>query len=339
MSSGGRRILLTEVGSDLGSLLAQRLELDPGVETIVAVDSAPPRRPLGRTEFVRAQPDPARLAPILRAARIDTLIDIGLVSQLRSGWVRPQAAGAWSPTLAAQDVPEVRKLVFASSAHGYGFGPAPAFFSEEMPCPMPSEPGLQRQVLEAEQRVKRLAGQEPGRSLTILRLAEDIGPGSAGPHMALLGLPAIPSILGFDPRWQLVEQHDVAGALVHAALNEIPGTYNVAGDGVLALSELASLLGKPLLPILPPIGTDRALAALRRLGLPAPVELVRALRFGRGLDNRRLKSTGYAYRFTSREALIRMRDRQQEPELLQGTLQQGFSGAPAPVRQPARPLP
>jgi UDP-glucose 4-epimerase len=330
MSSGGRRILLTEVGSDLGSLLAQRLELDPGVETIVAVDSAPPRRPLGRTEFVRAQPDPARLAPILRAARIDTVIDIGLVSQLRSGWVRPQAADTSPPMLAAQHVPEVRKLVFASSAHGYGFGPAPAFFSEEMPCSMPSEPGLQRQVLEAEERVRRLAGRDRGRSLTILRLAEDIGPDSAGPHMGLLGLPAIPSILGFDPRWQLVEQHDVAGAVVHAV---------VAGDGVLALSELASLLGKPLLPILPPIGTDRALAALRRLGLPAPVELVRALRFGRGLDNRRLKSTGYAYRFTSREAVIRMRDRQQEPELVQGTLQQGSAGAAAPVSHPARPLP
>ena len=38
-------------------------------------------------------------------------------------------------------------------------------------------------------------------------------------------------------------------------------------DGVLALSEIASLLGKPLLPVLPPWGTVFAAAQLRRLGL------------------------------------------------------------------------
>ena len=34
-----------------------------------------------------------------------------------------------------------------------------------------------------------------------------------------------------------------------------PGLFNVAADGVLALSEVAGLLGKPYAPILPPWGT------------------------------------------------------------------------------------
>lgn len=341
MSSGGRRILLTEVASVLGSRVAQRLELDARVEAVVAVDRAPPRAPLSRTEFVRLELDPAALGPILRAARIDTVIDTGLLSQVQSGWVRPRALGGPARLLAALEPPDcpVRKLVFASSAHSYGFGPAPAFFGEDTPCPVPDEPGLQRGVLQAEEQVRRLARRAPDRVLTILRLAEDVGPESCGPHMALLGLPAIPSMLGFDPRWQVVEQHDVVGALVHAAVNDIPGIYNVAADGVLALSELASLLGKPLLPLLPPVGADRAASALRRLGLPAPVELVRALRFGRGLDNRRFKSAGYAYRFTSREALIRMRDGLKQPEPLQGTLQPSSPGGLAPFSHPVRPLP
>ena len=63
-------------------------------------------------------------------------------------------------------------------------------------------------------------------------------------------------ILGFDPRWQFVHEDDIAGALHHAVTHELPGIYNVAADGVLALSEIAGLLGKPLLPVLPPWGTE-----------------------------------------------------------------------------------
>ena len=55
-----------------------------------------------------------------------------------------------------------------------------------------------------------------------------------------------------------------------AAENDLPGIYNAAGDGVLALSEVASLLGKPLAPILPPWGTALAAAALRPTGVRVP---------------------------------------------------------------------
>ena len=38
--------------------------------------------------------------------------------------------------------------------------------------------------------------------------------------------------------------------------------------------------------------------------------MLRQLRFGRGLDNRKLKSTGYTYRYTSREAVLKLRAHQ-----------------------------
>ena len=106
------------------------------------------------------------------------------------------------------------------------------------------------------------------------------------------------------------------GVLEHATRHDLPGVFNVAGDGVLSLSEVASLLGKPLLPVLPPWGTVLAAAQLRRLGLRIPVEMLRQLRFGRGLDNRKLKSTGYAYRYTSREAVLKLRAHQRLRPLL-----------------------
>ena len=72
---------------------------------------------------------------------------------------------------------------------------------------------------------------------------------------------------------------------------------------MLVLSEVASLLGKRLAPILPPWGTGLAAAALRRAGLQLPPEMLQQLRYGRALDNRRLKAAGYAFRATSRETV------------------------------------
>jgi len=69
-------------------------------------------------------------------------------------------------------------------------------------------------------------------------------------------------------------------------------------------------------PVLPPFGAGFAAAQLRRLGMPVSVELVRQLRSGRGLDNRRLKATGYAYRYTSREAVLKLRAQQRLRPLL-----------------------
>jgi UDP-glucose 4-epimerase len=83
----------------------------------------------------------------------------------------------------------------------------------------------------------------------------------------------------------------------------VPGIHNAAPDGVLALSEVASLLGKPFAPLLPPWGTSLATRATGIVGLHVPEEVRRQLRYGRGLDNRRLKLTGYRFGLTTRETI------------------------------------
>jgi UDP-glucose 4-epimerase len=47
-----------------------------------------------------------------------------------------------------------------------------------------------------------------------------------------------------------------------------------------------------------------------------PLETLRELRVGRGLDNRRLKAAGYSYRYTSREAVLKLRAQQRLRPLL-----------------------
>jgi UDP-glucose 4-epimerase len=311
-----RRVLITGLSSRLGGRLARALEADPEIEAIVGIDTSEPRVQLERTEFVHTDVGQPAVVRILRAAAIDTVIDTRLVADPFEAPARVaqevNVAGTTRIVEACSGAP-VRKLLLKSSAHYYGCErDDPAFFAEEMVRARPPRTAIERSVVEAETIASRFAG-----TVTILRVAPELGEEVRGSHMALLNLPAVPSILGFDPRLQFIHEEDVVGVLSHAARHTLPGPYNAAADGVLALSEVSSLLGKPMLPVLPPWGTGFAGAQLRRLGLPIPTELLRLLRFGRGLDNRRMKASGYALRYTTREALLRLRAKQGLRSLLE----------------------
>jgi UDP-glucose 4-epimerase len=160
--------------------------------------------------------------------------------------------------------------------------------------------------VEAEASLNEFAEKNPDTDVTILRFANVLGPAVRTSQIDLLSLPVVPMILGFDPRYQFVHEDDVVHALEHAVSNPTPGLFNVAGDGVLALTEVAGLLGKPYAPVLPPWGTGLAAAMLRRVGVRIPPEGLAQLRYGRGVDNRRFKAAGFRYQHTSREAVLKL---------------------------------
>ena len=184
--------------------------------------------------------------------------------------------------------------------------------------PHPPSTPLERDVVEAEAAINDFNEKQPDTCVTILRCTNVLGPDVKTSLRGLAELPFVPAILGFDPRLQLVHEDDVANALFHAAEHDLPGVFNVAADGVLALSEIASLLGKPFMPFLPPWGTGLALAPLRRLGVRVPPELMNLLRFGRGVDNRKLKATGFTYRYTTREAVLKLGEHLRLSPILKG---------------------
>jgi UDP-glucose 4-epimerase len=319
-----RRILITGVSSSVGGRLAQLLERHAAVEAIVGVDSGEPCHELHRTEFVRVDMEHTLLRRIVAAAAIDTVVDTRLIADRLATSTREahevNVVGTTNLLAACggEDSP-VRKLVFKSSASYYGSErDDPAFFTEEMARPQPPRTAIDRDVVQAELAVAEFAARHPGASTTVLRFAPVVGAAVRSSYMGLLALPVVPSVLGFDPRCQFIHEEDVVAILEHAVVRVAKGTFNAAADGALALSEVASLLGKRLLPILPPYGTVLAASQLRRLGLPMPVELVRELRFGRALDNRRLKATGYVYRYTTLEAVQKLRAQQRLRPLLRG---------------------
>ena len=319
-----RRVLITGLSTYWGGRLAQALEQDDEIEAIIGVDRRPPKVELHRTEYVRVADSHSLIRRIVEAAEIDTVVDTRLVTDsivtsprlahennvIGTMNVLAACGGAASP---------VRKVVFKSSAHYYGAEQDdPAFFTEAMRRPHPPRTSIERDVCEAEVAVRDFADKHPGVIVTVLRFANGLGPDLKTSHTDLLGLPVVPTILGFDPRYQFIHEDDIAGCLEHAVRHDLDGVYNCAADGVLVLSEVISLLGKTMAPVLPPWGTGLAAATLRRAGVRIPSEMLNQMRFGRGLDNRRLKATGYRYRYTTRETVIKLREHQRLAPFLRG---------------------
>jgi UDP-glucose 4-epimerase len=304
-STGGQRILVTGIGTFWGGRTAQVIEQDPSVEVVVGLDTRAPRVPLERTEVVRADSSYSILSRLVRATEVDTILHTHLEvdsTTIGSRALHETNVIGTMNLLAAAGAPgsSVRKLVLKSSTLVYGSSPRdPYFFAEETHRTGPARTRVERSLLEAEGYVSDFADDHPDVVVTRLRFSNVLGPDLDTPLSKALRLPVVPEIFGFDPRLQFTHQDDVLGALCFTARRDLPGVFNVAGDGTVVWSDVCRIVGRRRVPITP-VGTGVAAGALRRLGIvDLPLEVQSLLRFGRGVDNQRLKDAGYRYRYTS----------------------------------------
>jgi UDP-glucose 4-epimerase len=305
----GRRVLITGIGSFWGGRVAQALETHDDVEMIVGLGVEEPQVPLERTEYVRADQSYSILSRIVRATQVDTILHTFLVvdsTRMSGRQLHEVNVIGTMNLLAAAGAPDssVRNLVVKSSTLVYGSSYRdPAWFREEAQRTNPPGTRVERSLLEVEGYLRDFAEDNPHVSVSLLRFSNVLGTDIRTPITKALQLPLTPSILGFDPLVQFVHEVDVVRSIEHVMTHSVPGVYNVAGDGKLPWSEVASICGQRLAP-LPPLLTEIAAAPLAAVGMvDLPPELLSMLRYGRGVDNRRLKATGFEYRFTSAGAV------------------------------------
>jgi UDP-glucose 4-epimerase len=305
----GRRVLITGIGSFWGGRVAQALEQDDDVEMIVGLGDEAPQVPLERTEYVRADQSYSILSRIVRATQVDTILHTFLVvdSTRMSGRQLHEVNVIGTMNLlaaAGASDSSVRTVVVKSSTLVYGSSyQDPTWFREESQRVNPPATRVERSLLEVEGYLRDFAEDNPHVAVSLLRFANVLGTDIVTPITKALQLPLTPCVLGFDPLLQFVHEVDVVRSIEYVMTNQVPGAFNVAGDGKLPWSEVAAICGQRLVP-LPPVFTDAAAAPLAALGVvDLPPELLGLLRYGRGVDNRRLKATGFEYRYTSAGAV------------------------------------
>jgi UDP-glucose 4-epimerase len=306
----GRRVLITGVGSQVGSLLAARLESDPDVEHVAGLDTRRPRVQLERTQFIEADIRSPEIASLIPSTGADTIVHEQIVRQPGPGMGSRamhdvNVMGTLQLLAACEGMPTLRTIVVRGSAGIYGAEPhAPQFFTEEMAHMYPLRTRFQRDVAEIENYFGTYSRRHPGVSCTMLRYQPAIGPGLRTQITRYLSQPVCPTYMGFDPRIQLVDIEDALEAIVAAVRNPVPGAVNVAGPGTIGLSRMIRRSGRRALPIAAPLfGTVTSTG--QRLGLDTQSEdFQRLLRYGRGVDTRRLtEEIGYTPVHTTAQAI------------------------------------
>ncbi|HMJ94447.1 MAG TPA: NAD-dependent epimerase/dehydratase family protein, partial [Thermoleophilaceae bacterium] len=216
----GRRVLITGVGSHVGSLLAAQLERDPDVEYVAGLDTRRPKLPLEQTEFIDADIRDPEIGRLIPPTGVDTIVHEQIVRQPGPG-MSPRAMhdinviGTLQLLAACERVPTLRTIVVRGSAGVYGAEPqAPQFFKEEMARLFPLRTRFQRDVAEIENYFETYARRHEGVGCTMLRYQPAIGPGMRSQITRYLSQPVCPTFMGFDPRIQLVHIDDALEAIV-----------------------------------------------------------------------------------------------------------------------------
>ena len=168
------------------------------------------------------------------------------------------------------------------------------FTEETEPRHTPTS-GWAKDSVEVEGYVRSFSRRRPDVCVTTLRFANFIGPVVRTPMTSYFGLPVIPTVLGFDARLQFVHEDDGLEALRNAVHARKPGTFNVAGDGVITLSQAIRRAGKRQAPV-PQFMFSTIGRNLSRTGVvDFSPEQIRFMTYGRVLD-----TSAYAETFNHR---------------------------------------
>ncbi len=314
MSSGtanraSRVVLVTGVSRDLGRRFARMLTADPTVRRVIGVDVVPPRGDIGDVSFVRADIRNPVIAKVIAKEDVDTVVHMSVIATPgtaggRNTMKELNVIGTMQLLAACQKAPSVQHLVVKSTTTVYGASSRdPAMFTEDMEPRRAPRSGYAKDVAEIEGYVRGFARRRPDCRVTLLRCANVIGSHVTSPMTSYFRLPVIPMVLGFDARLQFLHENDLYDVLHHAVVTDRPGTFNVAGDGVLMLSQAVRRLQRPTVP-LPAFAVGNVGSLLRsaRVADFSPEQLA-FLTYGRGVDTTRMREElGFEPRFTTEEA-------------------------------------
>jgi UDP-glucose 4-epimerase len=305
----GKVVLVTGVSRDLGRRFARRLAAQPDIDRVVGVDAVPPRDDIGDVSFVRADIRNPVIAKVLAKEDVDTVVHMSVIATPGSAGGRGtmkelNVIGTMQLLAACQKAPGLRHLVVKSTSTVYGASSRdPAMFTEDLEPRHAARSGYAKDVAEIEGYVRGFARRRPDVLVTTLRLANVLGPHVTSPMTSYFRLPVVPTVLGFDPRLQFLHETDLLRVLAHAVHAEVPGTYNVAGDGVMLLSQAVRRLRKPTVALpRPAVGGLASLLKSARMADFSPEQLG-FLTFGRGIDTTRMRTElGFEPERTTAEA-------------------------------------
>jgi UDP-glucose 4-epimerase len=276
----GERVLVTGMGGELGTRVAQLIEQRTWADDVMGVDFVPPRRRLRRAEFRRIDPrERDKLADFVQDFAPTVVAHFGVYEP--ASRMTPASANERTElcTIAALSAAvragKLEYIVVRSGLEVYGPRNPRVSVPDEEVVPQPRT-AYGRSLLKVESVAKGLA-LVSGMPVGALRYAPVVGSHVPSPLGRLLRLPVVPVSAFSDPPFSLLHPDDAANAMVAAIERRIDGPCNIVGPGAATPWQAARLGGRVPLPVLPSFwgAVGRATEIAGAAIAPHVVELIR----------------------------------------------------------------
>ncbi len=297
------------MGAELGSMVAARLEREPWVGEMRGIDVDPPRRRLRTDDFHLVDPlDGATIERLV--AEFDPHLVVHFAVFEPDARATPAQATQWTPAFteavfaAAGRCRSLHGVVVRSGIELYGRGGRRPSHPDEGAPIAPTTP-FGREVADVEARA-RLLGHGSGVPVALLRLAPVLGPHIPSPLGRLLRLPVVPiDVLGLigRSRFSVVDNRDVAEAVVLAAAEGLHGAFNVVAPGEVSVLHALREGRRVPIPVAGPHWFPARLTT-RLAGAPIPVHVNELLARGRtATGSSELAGRGFAARWSTEQVV------------------------------------
>ncbi len=306
-----KNVFITGAGGYIGSLTVKVLaDNRRAVKRIIAGDirqvDADRRQPTG-VQYITADIRDPGLGELFREHQVDVVVHLAAVvnpgKKPDPVFLHAVEVGGTRNVLKACLSAGVRKFIYTSSGAAYGYySDNPHWLTEDDLIRGNPEFPYSDHKRQVEDMLAEHRQVHPELKQLILRCCTILGAATKNQITDLFDRKIVLGLAGCEIPFVLIWDMDVVGAILRGILEDSTGVYNLAGDGILTMKEMARIMGKPYLA-LPPGLIKGALWVMKRLGATQyGPEQVNFLRYRPVLSNRRLKEVfGYIPQKTTRE--------------------------------------
>lgn len=286
-------VLVTGGCGYLGSLAVAALA--DRVQRVVAFDVRPPQQPHPAVTYEIGDIRSSDLRELLRRHQVEAVVHLAAVvsppRDMDGRTLHDIEVGGAARVLEACVSAGVRHVTVASSGAAYGYHETNRgrWLTEEDPVRGSERFAYSRHKAEVEELLAAYRRSHPEFAQLVLRPGTILGEHTSNQITDLFEKPVVLDLWGVDVPFVFVWDRDVAEIIARGVGESIVGVFNVAGDGIVTLADIARIEGVRRLP-LPPSLLSGALAVLHRLRLTQyGPEQVDFLRYRPVLANDRLK--------------------------------------------------
>jgi UDP-glucose 4-epimerase len=293
------KVLVTGIAGKLGRLVAQML-VERGHE-VIGIDRRAWREPPAGVTIVETDIRKREAEEVFRTARPEAVIHMATVTHLTATSEDRYRINLYGTRAVFEHAHTygLKRAVFVGRHTYYGAAPDSPLYQREDAPPMAvtTFPEL-ADLVAADLYAGSALWRYPELDTVVLRVCYTLGPTAVGTLAKFLAGPRVPTILGYDPLFQLIHDDDAARAICIALeAREGParrGVFNVCGPDPLPLSLLAREAGRQVVPV--PELLYRL--AVGRFGLPRlPKGAVEHLKYPCVIDGAAFRSaTGFSHR-------------------------------------------